>query len=74
MKTLSEELEEERMLHETSQRERDKYSSEKYALQHTITSLEDEIVQMKRKIDRLNEEIEDYGRTEKSNEEVSEKF
>lgn len=71
MQNLQEAVEQERALREAAQRERDKNNSEKLALQNSITSYEEEIIQLKRKIDRLNEEIDDYVSSGKTDAEVS---
>lgn len=70
MQNLQEAVEQERALREAAQRERDKNNSEKLALQNSITSYEEEIIQLKRKIDRLNEEIDDYVSSGKTDAEL----
>ena len=74
MHAIRDELEQEKSLHETSQRERDKYSSEKYSIQNSLNEKADENIQLKRKIERLNEEIDEYSSSGKSDIEVCKSF
>ena len=55
---------------ETVQRERDRLAAEKHQFQNTITQLEDEINQFKRKVEKLNGELDEYGTSGSNNAEV----
>jgi hypothetical protein len=67
-------MDNDRTILETAQRERDRLAAEKHQFQNTIAQNEDEINQLKRKIERLNSEIDEYGSSGANNAEVSPPF
>ena len=63
-------MESDRSQLDTLQRERDRLASEKNQLNSTVSQQEDEISQLKRKCERLTNELDDYGTSGKDDAEV----
>lgn len=70
MSLLHDELNEEKAQRESAEHERDKFNSEKHTLQNQLNEYQDEVSQLKRKIERLNSEMDDNVSSGKADAEV----
>ena len=70
MSLLHDELNQEKAQRESAEHERDKFNSEKHSLQNQLNEYQDEVSQLKRKIERLNSEMDDNVSSGKADAEV----